>query len=215
MSITPERVSNAIADASLAEVSLQASTALSVYANLLHRWNQRLNLTSIRDEEEVLSRHIVEGIFVAQALPPIGGTLLDFGSGTGIPGIIIAVCRPDLRVVLAEAKKKKASFLKEATRCMCLSATVHAGRVEDLAPDRCFEFITMRAVDRMPQMVPVAEQRLGKAGTLYLLTSTDAVPTLQSSTTQAMHWSQIPLPGSLSRLLLIGRQLNVPRGTEA
>src|SRR5207342_666778 len=100
------------------------------YLELLLRWNARLNLTAIRDQEGILSRHFVESIACARAVPEEVATLLDFGSGAGFPGIPIALCRPEIVVTLAESKAKKAAFLQEALRTLALRANVRAKRAE-------------------------------------------------------------------------------------
>ena len=94
-----------------------------------------MNSTAIRDEEGILSRHFVESIACACALPAGIFTLLDFGSGAGFPGIPIALCRPEIAVILAESQGKKAAFLQEAVRVLGISAKVlrPASRVADRA----------------------------------------------------------------------------------
>jgi 16S rRNA (guanine527-N7)-methyltransferase len=92
------------------------------YCSLILRWNNRVNLTAIRDEEGILTRHFVESIACARALPAGISTLLDFGSGAGFPGIPIALCRPEIAVTLAESQGKKAAFLQEAVRQLELAA---------------------------------------------------------------------------------------------
>src|SRR5580658_7180705 len=96
------------------------------YLSLLLRWNARINLTAIRNEAGILSRHFVESIACARALPVGIQTLLDFGSGAGLPGIPIALCRPEMEVTLAESQGKKAAFLREAVRVLGTGARVHA-----------------------------------------------------------------------------------------
>ena len=88
------------------------------YLSLILRWNARVNLTAIRDEEGILQRHFVESIACARALPADITTLLDFGSGAGFPGIPIALCRPEISVTLAESQGKRAAFLHEAVRVL-------------------------------------------------------------------------------------------------
>jgi 16S rRNA (guanine527-N7)-methyltransferase len=100
------------------------------YLSLLLRWNVRVNLTAIRDEEGILSRHFVESILCARALPAGIATLLDFGSGAGFPGIPIALCRPEIAVTLAESQGKKAAFLSEAVRQLGLAAKQTADRLD-------------------------------------------------------------------------------------
>ena len=75
---------------------------LELYLALLVRWNARLNLTAVRDQAGILSRHFVESIICARQLPAGVETLLDFGSGAGFPGIPIALCHPEIAVTLAE-----------------------------------------------------------------------------------------------------------------
>ena len=100
------------------------------YASLLLRWNLRVNLTAIRDEEGILCRHFVESIACARALPAGIRTLLDLGSGAGFPGIPISLCRPEITVSLAESQGKKAAFLQEAVRVLGVPGKVLAQRAE-------------------------------------------------------------------------------------
>src|ERR1700733_10166220 len=91
---------------------------LSLYLDLLLKWNARTNLTAVRDPEEIVTRHFGASLFAARVLSPhllIGSTLLDFGSGAGFPGLPIQLFRPDFHVTLAESQNKKASFLREAS----------------------------------------------------------------------------------------------------
>src|SRR5580704_7224389 len=88
---------------------------LSLYLDLLLKWNARTNLTAIRDPEEIVRRHFGESLFTAKHLPACR-TLLDLGSGAGFPGIPIQLALPELKVTLAESQNKKAAFLQEAVR---------------------------------------------------------------------------------------------------
>jgi len=121
------------------------------YLSLLLRWNARINLTAIREPQDILSRHFVESIACAQHLPVGIGSLLDFGSGAGLPGIPIALCRPEIAVTLAESQTRKAAFLREVVRTLQLTSTVWARRAEEIAEE--FDCVTIRAVDRMDEAV--------------------------------------------------------------
>ena len=103
-----------------------------IYLSLFVRWNSRINLSSVRDPGEILARHFVESITCARLLPATISTLLDFGSGGGLPGIPIVLCRPEIAVTLAESQGKKAAFLQEAVRVLEIPAKVFAGRGENL-----------------------------------------------------------------------------------
>ncbi len=119
---------------------------LSIHLELLLRWNERMNLTAIRDPREIVRRHFGESLFVARFISP-AGSLLDLGSGAGFPGIPIQICRPALKVTLAESQRKKATFLREVVRELGLSCEIWAQRAEDLIPLRRFDAVVMRAVD--------------------------------------------------------------------
>ena len=174
------------------------------YLALLVRWNARVNLTAIRDEEGILSRHFVESIACARALPAEIHFLLDFGSGGGFPGLPIAICRPEIAVTLAESQGKKAAFLQEAVRTLALATRVHAGRAEAL-PAASFDCVTLRAVDKMELAVQAAAHLVAPKGRLALLTTHAALPAQQSAAGPAYTWCEVhPLPGSDERLLAFG-----------
>ncbi|MFL6427190.1 MAG: 16S rRNA (guanine(527)-N(7))-methyltransferase RsmG [Acidobacteriaceae bacterium] len=175
-----------------------AAEKLAAYGNLLLHWNARLSLTAIRDKAQVIERHLMEGIFAAKHHPS-GATALDFGSGTGIPGIPIAICRPGLSVVLAESQRKKAAFLQEVVRRLGLPASVHAGRAETL-PIGSFDAVWMRAVDKGTTMLPAAAALVAKAGSLCLF-GTGIAPSLPS-----WRWKTLPFPGSTGRVLHIAQR---------
>jgi 16S rRNA (guanine527-N7)-methyltransferase len=134
---------------------------LSDYLDLLMRWNARTNLTSVRDEREIVRRHFGESLFAAQHLgDPAPRTLLDLGSGAGFPGLPIALCRPEIAVTLAESQGKKASFLREAVRTTgSTNAEVWAARAENLPEGRTFDVVTLRAVDNMEAALAAAASR--------------------------------------------------------
>ena len=92
MAITPADIEAAAARWRLPIAPLVAEK-FAAYGDLLLRWNSRIALTSIRDEGTLVERHLMEGLFAAAHLPPQAASALDFGSGTGIPGIPIALCR--------------------------------------------------------------------------------------------------------------------------
>ncbi len=145
--------------------------ALAAYLDLLMRWNVHTNLTAIRDPATVVARHFGESLFASQHVPS-SGSLLDFGSGAGFPGVPIALARRGLSVTLAESQNKKASFLREAVRVLGLSTQVWPSRVEAMRPGLRFDYVTMRAVDRMPSAMVAAGERASSA--LLVLTTAGA-----------------------------------------
>jgi 16S rRNA (guanine527-N7)-methyltransferase len=135
---------------------------LSVYLELLLKWNARTNLTAIRDPEEIVLRHFGESLFAGQHLAPETNTLLDFGSGAGFPGLPIAILRPEIAVTLAESQNKKATFLREVVRTLGLPVQVWAGRVEMMPEAEQFHTVTLRAVDNMAAALSAAAPRADK-----------------------------------------------------
>ena len=181
------------------------------YLELLLHWNQRVNLTSLRTSEEMMERHLVESSFAAMYLPNSTRSLLDFGSGAGFPGIPIALCRPEIHVTLAESQGKKAAFLREAVRVLDLGAEVYGGRVEDLPPERLFDAVAMRAVDKMERAIPEAQRRSRR--TLALLVTQSSAARFQTFAPDFTWQPVISLPGTDQAVLLLSERTNVPRGT--
>jgi 16S rRNA (guanine527-N7)-methyltransferase len=180
---------------------------LASYGNLLLHWNTRLSLTAIRDEAELIERHLMEGVFAAEH-SPAGTTSLDFGSGTGVPGIPIAICRAQLAVTLAESHRKKAAFLQETLRVLGLKAVVHSGRAETLAPGT-FEAVWMRAVEKSAAMLPLAATLVARGGSLCLL-GTGTAPSIGAPGAEGSdlwQWKSLPLPGGKDRVLHIGQRI--------
>lgn len=175
------------------------------YLRLLLHWNTRLNLTAIRDEETILSRHFLESIVCARALPGGISTLLDFGSGAGFPGIPIALCRPEIAVTLGESQGKKAAFLREAIRTLGISATVHATRAESLTVH--FDCVTLRAVDRMESALQAAVRLIAPGGWLaWMATQSDLDQHSKLADWGLSQFTVYPLPRSESRILALAKR---------
>lgn len=173
------------------------------YLALLLKWNSRMNLTAVRQPEEIVRRHFAECIFAAEQIPENVKTLLDFGSGAGLPGIPIALCRPEILVTLAESQGKKVAFLREAVRSLDLHAEIWAGRAEAMAPTRVFDAVTLRAVDRMAGACKSAVERLGARGWLMAFTTERTQSALDD--VQGVRWVQtMAVPASEQEILRVG-----------
>lgn len=169
---------------------------LSAYLDLLLKWNARTNLTAIRQPEEMVRRHFGESLFAGGLVPEGAETMLDLGSGGGFPGIPIQILRPEIAVTLAESQGKKAAFLREAVRTLGLQTEVWADRAEKLVGS--FDIVAMRAVDKMQEMIPVAEKLVRSGGYLMLLTTRAQVEGLRPSAKFVM-----PLPGSVDGVVAV------------
>jgi len=194
-----------LAVSGLPELSSGQANAFEAYCELLIRWNARTNLTAIRDVDGILLRHFLESIVCARAIPGPVRTLLDFGSGAGFPGIPIALCRPEIAVTLAESQGKKAAFLREAARVLQIPLQVHSARAETL--ESTFDCVTLRAVDHMGDAIHAAVPLVVGGGWLVLLGTGGEAVALRSHVPADTTWSDpIPLPGSIDRVLLVGRR---------
>jgi 16S rRNA (guanine527-N7)-methyltransferase len=196
--LPPGRIARAVEQAGLNHLELGIAERFSQYYALLERWNSKLNLTAIRNPDEILQRHFVECIFCAQHLPAGIATLLDYGSGAGFPGIPVALCRPEIRVTLAESQGKKASFLREAARVLGIDAEVCSGRVEDLPVGRNFDVVALRAVDRMQEALGDASSRVSQNGWLVLLATPGKI-----ELPDGFYADEKMLPGSENGLLIV------------
>jgi 16S rRNA (guanine527-N7)-methyltransferase len=185
-------------------VSLTEAERLASFLTLLLKWNARTNLTAIREPEQIVRRHFADSIFCARKLPESAGTLLDFGSGGGFPGIPVALLRPELSVTLAESQGRKASFLHEAARTLGLRAEVWAERVEAMAEGRCFDCVTLRAVDRMLDACRAAAVRVAPEGVLAVFTTERLRDEVEAALPDWSWSSRLRLPHAEQGMLLMG-----------
>jgi 16S rRNA (guanine527-N7)-methyltransferase len=167
---------------------------------LLCKWNEKMNLTTVVSMGEAVQKHYRESLFLAERLGKGPFRLVDVGSGAGFPGIPVAAARPDGEVTLVESNQKKATFLKEATRGMG-NVRVWVGRAEELKEE--FDWVSLRAVRWEKRFA-----RLGKS--FALLVSDRDLEEIQG--TKGMAWEEpVRLPGSEHGILLLGT--HVPRET--
>lgn len=210
------RLNELLQKAGLEPLDDETAHKFEAYLSLFVRWNKKLNLSSVRDEEGIMSRHFIESITVAQWIPAGMSTLLDFGSGAGLPGIPIALCRPEtgrmpIAVTLAESQIKKAAFLQEAVRVLGISAKVHSDRAETLGEvsNRVFDCVVLRAVEKMPKAIAAAVKLIRPQGWLALMTTDASLAELQTSAGPHFKWKEsIRLPGSDSRVLALGQKIS-------
>jgi len=190
--------------------------SISTYIDILLHWNARINLTAIRNEEEIVTRHFGESLFAARHLFPRVASaysapsavrafeLADLGSGAGFPGIPIKLWAPNIALTLIESNQKKATFLREVARALTLTdINIQNARAETLPPST-FDVVTLRAVERPPKVLPTAARLLTPTGRLALLISSSQLEPTRS-TLPTITWDPpIPVPESQSRILLVG-----------
>ncbi|HEX4021769.1 MAG TPA: 16S rRNA (guanine(527)-N(7))-methyltransferase RsmG [Acidobacteriaceae bacterium] len=180
---------------------------LAKYLHLLSRWNQKMNLTAIRNPQELVEVHLAECLRCAQRLPQGIQTLLDFGSGAGLPGIPIQLARPEIAVTLTESQSKKSAFLQEAVRVLGMHQShVYAGRVEAMPAEQCFDVVTLRAVDQMEQILPAAIERVAQGGWCVVLTTEMQMQAIRGATPELAWQVGDTISGSMQRILLLGQR---------
>lgn len=138
-----------------------AQSKLLAFRDLLLKWNRTYNLTALRDPQQAISHHLLDALAI---LPQVGaGPLLDVGSGGGLPGIPLAIARPDLSVTLVDAVQKKAAFLQQAAIELELkNVAVHHARVEEMRGQ--YAQISSRAFAELARLVSLSRHLLAPGG---------------------------------------------------
>ncbi len=180
---------------------------LRLYLDLLLRWNARMNLTAVRDPEQIVTRHFGESLFGARVLlGDIDGAqtpipVADIGSGAGFPGIPLKLWRPQIDLTLIESQNKKATFLREVIRTLTLeSAEVFCGRVEQWG--QTADLVTLRAVEKFERVLPVAAGLVAPGGRLGLFLGEKQLPKARATVGETFVWQEpSPIPQSDGRVV--------------
>ncbi len=170
------------------------------YLALIQKWNQVYNLTAVRDPQEMLSHHLLDSLAVIEPLRRHAAgrplRLLDVGSGAGLPGVVIAICCPDLAVDCVDTVGKKAAFIQQAALTLKLPRLrgLH-GRVERLSGP--YDVITSRAFASLADVVAWSGGALGEGGVWLAMKGkhpTDEIAALPTGTT-VFHVEPLQVPG--------------------
>ena len=147
--------------------------ALAGYVDLLMRWNRRINLTALADDDNGIDRLVIEPLVAAQRLPRSDAVVIDIGSGGGSPAVPMKLAVPSLRLRMVESRTRKAAFLREVVRRLALQETrVEACRFEELV-DReelaaQFDVVSLRAVRTDARMLRGIEPLVRADGVVFL-----------------------------------------------
>lgn len=193
---------------------------VSTYLDLLVRWNAKINLTAIRDPEEIVARHFGESFFAARHLAPpfgevgsnnehqfIARTALDIGSGAGFPGLPIKILTPEIEITLVESNQKKVSFLREVIRSLKLTdVNVWPKRAEQL--NCTADLVTLRAVEQFGAILPTAARLVSPGGRLALLIGISQFETAKSALANYMF--QIGAEGSQIGKVAWAEPISIP-----
>jgi len=188
------------------ELSPDLLQQFDVYLELLIRWNARVNLTAVRDPEEIVTRHFGESLFAARQLFDLTGpaiTIADVGSGAGFPGVPMKLWAPHLRLTLIESQNKKATFLRELLRALELpEAEVFRGRAELWG--KMAKVVTLRAVEQFARALPVAAGVTAPGGKLCLLIGAKQLDAARQLVDERWMWRDpVAIPQSDDRIVAI------------
>jgi len=184
---------------------------ISIYINILLRWNSRINLTAVREPEEIVRRHFGESLFTARYLfpkveDPSLVKVIDVGSGAGFPGLPIKLWFPGAQVTLIEANSKKVAFLREVIRSITLmNIDVYSGRAEDYK-DALGDLVTLRAVEKFEAALPIAARLLTAGGRLAVLIGESQYQKAKGLK-PSLQWNDpVRIPGSRNRVLAVATE---------
>jgi 16S rRNA (guanine527-N7)-methyltransferase len=210
MSITqPSSLSELTIRNALSEFGVAVSDGqviqIQQYMKILLAWNEKVNLTAIRDPLDILYRHFCESMYAGVNVAMGKGRLADVGSGAGFPGLPLKILHPDLQVFLIESNVKKATFLAEVIRELGLEdARVLVSRYEELGEEVApLDFVCSRAVGEVGTLLEWAVSKQVAARQVILWIGSRDLDQLQKIRT--WDWREpILVPHSMHRLLLIG-----------
>ena len=179
--------------------------AISIYIDLLLKWNARVNLTAIREPNEIVQRHFGESLFAAKYLleQKRPQTAIDLGSGAGFPGVPFAMLAPDVQVTLIEAQQKKATFLRELIRVLDLKNVRVFDKRAESYPETA-DLVILRAVEKFEEALKMAITLAKPGATTALMIGSGQVE-IARSLSGKVRWSDaVQIPCSNSRKLLVG-----------
>jgi 16S rRNA (guanine527-N7)-methyltransferase len=140
------------------------------YVALVQKWNKVYNLTAVRDADKILTHHLLDSLAVVPHVAIVVKTILDVGSGAGLPGIPLAMALPHVHVTLLDSNQKKAAFLNQAAIELKLSnVEVVCERVEKYQAGQLYDVVLSRAFSNLPEFVAMAGSLVEPGGTLLAM----------------------------------------------
>lgn len=156
-------------DALKLELDSTQQQKLLDYVALIAKWNKVYNLTAVRAPEAMITQHLVDSLMVLPHLKDVA-RLIDIGSGAGLPGIPLAIARPQWQICLLDSSHKKTTFLRQA--CLELGLTnveIACERVEHFKPQEKYDAVISRAFAEISEFARLSAHLLAKGGKLYAM----------------------------------------------
>lgn len=162
-----ERIQQAI-DALSLPFPEGSADKLATLLDELERWNRKVNLTAVRDREEMITSHLLDSLVAAPLLN--GATILDVGTGPGFPGLPLAIVQPERQFTLLDSNNKKIMFVQHAAGLLGLqNVSAVKARGEDYAPGHGFDTVIARALAALPKLMEIAGHHVGEDGVFVAL----------------------------------------------
>jgi 16S rRNA (guanine527-N7)-methyltransferase len=191
------------------ELAPAALGKLEGFVRLLEKWNRVYNLTAVREPHAMLNRHILDSLAVVPYLR--GSSLLDVGTGAGLPGLPVAIARPDLQVTLLDTSAKKLRFVRQVVAELGLgNVRVVQARMQEYQPGRAFDMVISRAVASLDELYRQSRHLLAPSGRMLFMKG--ALPEEEMSAfapgRAALHSERLYIPGldAERHLLWLDRQ---------
>lgn len=177
-------------------LSATALAQLADYVGLLAKWSKVYNLTAVRQPQQMVTRHLLDSLAVVPFL--IDGSLLDAGTGAGLPGVAIAIARPDLAVTLLDANAKKLRFVRQAVAELGLAnVEVVQARMQEYQPGRAFDMVISRAVSSLEELYRQSRHLLAPRGRMLFMKG--ALPEEEMAAfapgRETLHIERLDIPG--------------------
>jgi len=186
-----QALASGIADLNL-QISEEKQDALLAYITLLNRWNKAYNLTAVRDQAEMIPRHLLDSLSVSAYIQ--GERVLDVGTGPGLPGIPLAVLYPDTQFTLLDSNGKKIRFVRQAVLELGLkNVWAEQIRVEAYKPPQPFDTIVTRAFASLSEILDLTAHLLSPTGRLLAMKSRQTQDELEASDLHGKSAAVIPL----------------------
>lgn len=195
------------------ELNARQREQLFQYGQLIQKWNRVYNLTAIRDGRELITHHLLDSLAVVSNIScalhkKSQSSILDVGAGAGLPGLVLAIAKPEWHITLIDTVQKKAAFMQQAIASLGLknAQAVH-GRVEEYKPDQAFDLICSRAFSSIDNFIALSQHALSAEGVFAALKGRvevdSEVPT--GWRIEALHPIQVPFLDEARHLFLIKR----------
>jgi 16S rRNA (guanine527-N7)-methyltransferase len=178
------------------ELTDTAAEKLALFIGLLEKWNRVYNLTAVRDGRAMVVRHILDSLAVLPFLTE--QSLLDVGTGAGLPGLPLAVARPELSVTLLDANAKKLRFVRQAVFELGLSnVEVVQSRMQEYQPAQSFDMVISRAVSNLGELYGQTARLVRPGGRILFMKGslpTDEIQELEPDR-ETLHIERLKIPG--------------------